>query len=72
VKNFFDDWMLNANCIEAAMATSLTVEHGFTNIQFVALAADAMEAGTSTSRTCCRDPDRRGASRALGSRRSKC
>ncbi|NDZ17408.1 toluene monooxygenase [Variovorax sp. WS11] len=45
VKNFFDDWMLNANCIEAAMATSLTVEHGFTNIQFVALAADAMEAG---------------------------
>lgn len=45
VKNFFDDWMLNANCIEAALATSLTVEHGFTNIQFVALAADAMEAG---------------------------
>lgn len=45
VKNFFDDWMLNANCVEAALATSLTVEHGFTNIQFVALAADAMEAG---------------------------
>ena len=45
VKNFFDDWMLNANCVEAAMATSLIVEHGFTNIQFVALAADAMEAG---------------------------
>jgi YHS domain-containing protein len=45
VKNFFDDCMLNANCVEAAIATSLTVEHGFTNIQFVALAADAMEAG---------------------------
>lgn len=45
VKNFFDDWMLNANCVEAALATSLTVEHGFTNIQFVALAADAMATG---------------------------
>ena len=45
VKNFFDDIMLNADCVEAALATSLTVEHGFTNIQFVALAADAMAAG---------------------------
>lgn len=45
VKNFFDDWMLNADCVEAAMATSLVVEHGFTNVQFIALAADAMEAG---------------------------
>lgn len=45
VKNFFDDTMLSADCIEAAMATSLTVEHGFTNMQFVALASDAMEAG---------------------------
>jgi toluene monooxygenase system protein A len=45
VKNFFDDWMLNANCVESTIATSLTVEHGFTNMQFVALAADAMEAG---------------------------
>jgi 1,2-phenylacetyl-CoA epoxidase catalytic subunit len=45
VKNFFDDVMLSADCVEAALATSLTVEHGFTNIQFVALAADAMEAG---------------------------
>jgi len=41
VRNFFDDIMLSANCVEAALATSLTVEHGFTNIQFVALAADA-------------------------------
>jgi toluene monooxygenase system protein A len=45
VKNFFDDVMLNADCVEAALATSLTVEHGFTNVQFVALAADAMAAG---------------------------
>ncbi len=45
VRNFFDDVMLNAGCIEAALATSLTVEHGFTNMQFVALASDAMEAG---------------------------
>ncbi|WP_018503520.1 isoprene monooxygenase oxygenase subunit alpha [Parafrankia discariae] len=45
VKNFFDDTMLNADCVEAALATSLTVEHRFTNIQFVALAADAMAAG---------------------------
>jgi toluene monooxygenase system protein A len=45
VRNFFDDWMLNANCVDAAIATSLTVEHGFTNIQFVALAADAMAVG---------------------------
>ncbi len=45
VRNFFDDVMLNADCVEAALATSLTVEHGFTNIQFVAMASDAMEAG---------------------------
>src|SRR5262249_22099921 len=41
VKNLFDDVMLSADCIEAAPATNLTLEHGFTNIQFVALAADA-------------------------------
>ncbi|WP_156296907.1 isoprene monooxygenase oxygenase subunit alpha [Mycobacterium paragordonae] len=45
VKNFFDDIMLNADCVEASLAASLTVEHGFTNLQFVALAADAMAAG---------------------------
>ncbi|ABS70068.1 methane/phenol/toluene hydroxylase (plasmid) [Xanthobacter versatilis] len=44
-RNLFDDIMLNADCVEAALATSLTLEHGFTNIQFVALASDAMEAG---------------------------
>lgn len=45
VKNLFDDVMLSADCVEAALATNLTLEHGFTNIQFVALAADAMAAG---------------------------
>lgn len=45
IKNFFDDIMLSADCVEAALATNLTAEHGFTNIQFVALAADAMAAG---------------------------
>lgn len=45
VRRFFDDVMLDADCVEAAIATNLCVEHGITNIQFVALAADAMEAG---------------------------
>jgi toluene monooxygenase system protein A len=45
VKNFFEDIMLSADCVEASLATNLTAEHGFTNIQFVALAADAMAAG---------------------------
>jgi hypothetical protein len=45
VKNLFDDIMLSADCVEAALALNLTLEHGFTNIQFVALAADAMAAG---------------------------
>lgn len=45
IKNLFDDLMLSADCVEAALALNLTLEHGFTNIQFVALAADAMAAG---------------------------
>ena len=45
VRNFCDDWMLSANCIDSAIAAHLTLEHGFTNMQFVALAAGAMEAG---------------------------
>jgi toluene monooxygenase system protein A len=45
VKNYFDDIILSTDCVEAALATSLTLEHGFTNVQFVALAADAMAAG---------------------------
>jgi toluene monooxygenase system protein A len=45
IRNFCDDWMLNADCVESAIAVHLTFEHGFTNMQFVALATDAMEAG---------------------------
>src|ERR1700719_3151139 len=45
IRNFCDDWLLNANCVDAALAAHLTLEHGFTNMQFVALAADAMESG---------------------------
>jgi YHS domain-containing protein len=45
VRHFFDDVMLDTNVVDAAIATNLTVEHGFTNMQFIAFAADAMEAG---------------------------
>src|SRR5258708_36386710 len=45
IRSFCDDWLLNANCVDAALAVHLTLEHGFTNMQFVALAADAMESG---------------------------
>jgi hypothetical protein len=44
VKSFIDG-TLHADCVEAALTSSLTFEHGFTNLQFVALAADAMAAG---------------------------
>jgi toluene monooxygenase system protein A len=45
IRNLFDDIMFSADCVEASLATNLTIEHGFTNLQFVALAADAMAAG---------------------------
>lgn len=45
VRHFFDDVMLDTNVVNAAITTNLTVEHGFTNMQFIAFAADAMEAG---------------------------
>jgi toluene monooxygenase system protein A len=44
-KSLFDDIMLGADCVEACLASNLTLEHGFSNIQFVALASDAMAAG---------------------------
>src|SRR5258707_11955854 len=34
IRNFCDDWLLNANCVDAALAVHLTLEHGFTNMQF--------------------------------------
>jgi hypothetical protein len=45
IRSFCDDWLLNANCVDSAIAVHLTFEHGFTNLQFIALAAGAMEAG---------------------------
>ena len=45
VRKAFDNMMLNDNCVDAAIGVNLTAEHGFTNMQFIALAADAMEAG---------------------------
>lgn len=45
VRHFFDDTMLGSSCVDSAIVTNLTMEHGFTNMQFVALAADAMAAG---------------------------
>jgi hypothetical protein len=45
IRSFCDDWLLNANCVDAALGVHLTLEHGFTNMQFVALAAEAMESG---------------------------
>jgi hypothetical protein len=45
IRSFCDDWLLNANCVDSALAVHLTFEHGFTNLQFIALAAGAMEAG---------------------------
>jgi len=45
VRHLFDDILLGSSCVDGAIATNLTLEHGFTNLQFVALAADAMKAG---------------------------
>src|SRR3984885_13101367 len=45
IHNFCDDWLLSSNCVDSAIAGNLTLEHGFTNMQFVALAKLAMDAG---------------------------
>lgn len=45
VRHFFDGFMQGGNCVDATITQNLTVEHGFTNMQFIAFAADAMEAG---------------------------
>ena len=41
IRSFCDDWLLSANCVDSAIAVHLTFEHGFTNMQFIALAAFA-------------------------------
>jgi Methane/Phenol/Toluene Hydroxylase/YHS domain len=45
IRSFCDDWIMNANCVDATIATNLTLEHGFTNLQFIALAGNAMDSG---------------------------
>ena len=45
IRHFLDDTMLGSSCVDSAVVTNLTLEHGFTNLQFVAFAADAMDAG---------------------------
>src|SRR6267143_4408306 len=45
VRHFLDDTLLGSSCVDSAVVTNLTLEHGFTNMQFVAFAAAAMDAG---------------------------
>src|SRR6266851_633294 len=41
----FDGMMMNPNVVDVAVQLPFTFETGFTNVQFVALAADALESG---------------------------
>ena len=41
----FDGMMMNPNAVDVAVQLPFTFETGFTNVQFVALAADALESG---------------------------
>src|SRR4029077_4930326 len=45
IRHFLDDTLLASSCVDSAVVTNLTLEHGFTNMQFVAFAAAAMDAG---------------------------
>jgi len=45
LRNLFDGMMLAPNAVDLAIELPLTFETGFTNLQFVALAADALESG---------------------------
>ena len=45
LRNLFDGMMNSANVVDIAIELPLTFETGFTNLQFVALAADALAAG---------------------------
>jgi toluene monooxygenase system protein A len=44
-RGFFDGIMLSANVVDVALQLPLTFETGFSNLQFVGLAADALAAG---------------------------
>jgi toluene monooxygenase system protein A len=45
LRSLFDAMMTGANAVDMAIQLPLTFETGFTNLQFVALSADALEAG---------------------------
>jgi toluene monooxygenase system protein A len=45
LRNLFDGMMIAPNVVDLAIALPFTFETGFTNLQFVALASDALEAG---------------------------
>jgi toluene monooxygenase system protein A len=45
LRRLFDSMMLGANAVDMAIELPLTVETGFTNLQFVGLSADALECG---------------------------
>jgi toluene monooxygenase system protein A len=45
LRNLFDGMMIAPNVVDLAIELPLTFETGFTNLQFVALSADALEAG---------------------------
>src|SRR5712672_3748903 len=45
LRNLFDNMMIAPNVVDMAIELPLTFETGFTNLQFVALAADALGAG---------------------------
>jgi toluene monooxygenase system protein A len=45
LRNLFDDMMSTSNVVDLALQLPLVFETGFTNLQFVALAADALAAG---------------------------
>ncbi|MHA6779863.1 toluene monooxygenase [Pseudonocardia saturnea] len=45
LRNLFDGMMVTSNVVDIAIQLPLTFETGFTNLQFVALSADALESG---------------------------
>jgi len=45
LRNLFDGMMIAPNVVDLAIALPFTFETGFTNLQFIALSADALEAG---------------------------
>jgi toluene monooxygenase system protein A len=51
IRHLFDDMMMTRSATETAVMLTFAVESGFTNLQFLALAADAARAGDVTFST---------------------